>query len=104
MTDELVDEIMEKHYKEKDRDNKNQTIGAVAAFLTASVFLIPVGISIKQSKQEQVNIIQSPILKDVNNDGKQDLIFKLNSGDDFILYKTDKGYEFQKNYLGADEK
>jgi len=45
---------------------------------------------------EKIDPNRNPVLKDVNRDGLEDLIFQLKSGEDLILYKNDKGYSFNK--------
>jgi hypothetical protein len=50
---------------------------------------------LEQEIQEQVDLKQSPSLRDVNKDGLEDVVLKLNSGEDLILYRTNGGYQFQ---------
>lgn len=45
---------------------------------------------------EKIDPNRNPVLKDVNRDGLEDLIFQLKSGEDLILYKNDRGYSFNK--------
>lgn len=45
-----------------------------------------------------------PNRMDVDHDGRKDLVFKLNSGNDLVLWNTDEGYKFYKKGENKMEK
>jgi hypothetical protein len=44
---------------------------------------------------KQIDSFRDPVAvaRDIDGDGRDDLIMKLKSGEDFILYSTEKGYQ-----------
>jgi len=46
----------------------------------------------KNVRGRTIDISEEIVIKDVNLDGLEDLVLKLKSGEDFILYKTREGY------------
>ena len=47
-------------------------------------------------KMNMVNTSILPENKDVNQDGLKDLVLKLESGENLVLYKTSDGYNYKK--------
>ncbi|MDP3026192.1 MAG: hypothetical protein Q8N63_00665 [Nanoarchaeota archaeon] len=63
--------------------------GIFAGVLLATLFgIIPL-------KSRQIDPRVTPILRDINKDGLEDVVLKLRSGEDLVLYRTDNGYQFQ---------
>jgi len=77
-----------------DKTKENLSSYLITAGLALLVYFGMEGI--KNWVDKRVNYSIEPSLKDLNNDSLDDLVLKLNSGEDLILYKTDKGYNFNK--------
>ena len=44
--------------------------------------------------EQVVSKDDQPVSRDIDSDGDSDLVLKLMSGENFVLYKTENGYEF----------
>ena len=88
--------LVENYHKRLDKERRfYYYLGVCTGVIISVLFgILPLKDNVKRLEQMQVNLEQKPLLEDKNGDGLADLVLKLNSGDELILYKTNGRYQF----------